>query len=127
MSFSLHPDYINIESSLDLEPSFYFSTVIYCLSGADVDNMEGSWIESNGEHTRFGYNSSSNSNSSSSSSDSDNKMTIATGDLEADEDSFSGGQFGLSSKDGPKLVMHFFNFNYIDLYYLLFVYEILYI
>ncbi|XP_065878471.1 mediator of RNA polymerase II transcription subunit 13 isoform X2 [Euphorbia lathyris] len=82
--------------------------------GGDVDNMEGSWIESNGMRIQHRYNSSSNSNSSSigsissSSSDSDNKMTTETGDLEADADSLSCRQSGLSSNDqlendGPKL------------------------
>lgn len=67
---------------------------------------------------QHGYNSSSNSNSSSigsissSSSDSDRRMTMEGGDLEADADSLSCRQSGLSSNDhlendGPKLVLHF--------------------
>ncbi|KAJ9141059.1 hypothetical protein P3X46_031639 [Hevea brasiliensis] len=82
--------------------------------GGDIDNMEGSWIESNGIRIQRGYNSSSNSNSSSigsissSSSDSDRRMTTEAGDLEADADSLSCRQSGLSSNDqlendGPKL------------------------
>ncbi|XP_048235321.1 mediator of RNA polymerase II transcription subunit 13 isoform X2 [Ricinus communis] len=82
--------------------------------GGDIDNMEGSWIESNGVRMRHGCNSSSNSNSSSigslssSSSDSDPKRTGEAGDLEADADSLSCRQSGLSSNDqmeidGPKL------------------------
>ncbi|CAK7339089.1 unnamed protein product [Dovyalis caffra] len=71
--------------------------------GGDTDFLEGSWIESNGVRMQHGYNSSSNSNSSSississGSSDSDYKMT--TGELEADADSLSCRQSGLSSND----------------------------
>ncbi|KAF2310543.1 hypothetical protein GH714_014053 [Hevea brasiliensis] len=79
------------------------SFVMHC--GGDIDNMEGSWIESNGIRIQRGYNSSSNSNSSSigsissSSSDSDRRMTTEAGDLEADADSLSCRQSGLSSND----------------------------
>ncbi|KAJ0020388.1 hypothetical protein Pint_31438 [Pistacia integerrima] len=87
------------------------SFLMHCFG--NLDSMEGSWVETNGMHTR-GYNSSSNSNNSSfnsvsgSSSDSDYKMTIGTGDLEADADSLTCRQSGLSSSnqlqnDGPKL------------------------
>ncbi|KAI9398736.1 hypothetical protein POPTR_003G220800v4 [Populus trichocarpa] len=71
--------------------------------GGDTDFLEGSWIESNGLRMQHSYNSSSNSNSSSissiisGSSDSDYKMT--TGELEADGDSLSCRQSGLSSND----------------------------
>ncbi|KAJ6961182.1 mediator of RNA polymerase II transcription subunit 13-like [Populus alba x Populus x berolinensis] len=71
--------------------------------GGDTDFLEGSWIESNGVRMQHGYNSSSNSNSSSississGSSDTDYKMT--TGELEADADSLSCRQSGLSSND----------------------------
>ncbi|KAJ6307195.1 hypothetical protein OIU76_017060 [Salix suchowensis] len=71
--------------------------------GGDTDFLEGSWIESNVGRMQHGYNSSSNSNSSSississGSSDSDYKMT--TGELEADADSLSCRQSGLSSND----------------------------
>ncbi|XP_050219690.1 mediator of RNA polymerase II transcription subunit 13 isoform X2 [Mercurialis annua] len=73
--------------------------------GGDIDNIEGSWVASTGMRIRHGYDSSSNSNSSSigsissSSSDSDLKMTGEAGDLEADADSLSCRQSGLSSND----------------------------
>lgn len=81
-----------------------------------MDSLEGSWIETNGIHAQRGYNSSSNSNNSSissisgSSSDSDYQMNARTGDLEADADSLTCRQSGLSSNDqleneGPKLVL----------------------
>lgn len=94
---------------------FIFCHVILFCSFGNLDSMEGSWVETNGMHTR-GYNSSSNSNNSSfnsvsgSSSDSDYKMTTGTGDLEADADSLTCRQSGLSSNsqlqnDGPKSVL----------------------
>lgn len=81
-----------------------------------MDSLEGSWIETNGILAQRGYNSSSNSNNSSissisgSSSDSDYQMNARTGDLEADADSLTCRQSGLSSNDqleneGPKLVL----------------------
>lgn len=93
-------------------------------SGGDTDNMEGSWIESNGVRTQHVYNSSSNSNSSSISSissSSSDKMTIDDGDLEADADSLSCRQSGLSSNDqlendGPKLVLHLIEIHIINFY-----------
>lgn len=67
-----------------------------------MDLMGGSWFEANGVRTQHGYNSSSNSNSSSissSSSDSDFKMTTGADDLEADADSLTCRQSGLSSNE----------------------------
>ncbi|XP_057963111.1 mediator of RNA polymerase II transcription subunit 13 [Malania oleifera] len=78
------------------------SFFMYC---SDFYALDGSCIETNGKHAPHGYNSSSNSNSSSissitsSSSDSDCKMTSGTGDLEADADSLTCRQSGLSSND----------------------------
>ncbi|KAL5834084.1 hypothetical protein ACOSQ3_017758 [Xanthoceras sorbifolium] len=83
-------------------PSMAASSFLMHCSG-NIDSMEGSWMESNRGHTQRGYDSSSNSNSSSissisgSSSDSDYKIT--TGDLEADADSQTCRQSGLSSND----------------------------
>ena len=106
-----------------LESSFWRLHFSSFFSGGDTDFLEGSWIESNLVHMQHGYNSSSNSNSSSississGSSDSDYKMT--TGELEADADSLSCRQSGLSSNDqmendGLKLVLlviHIHSFN----------------
>ncbi|KAJ6702761.1 hypothetical protein OIU85_028791, partial [Salix viminalis] len=93
--------------------------------GGDPDFLEGSWIESNGLRMQHSFNSSSNSNSSSississGSSDSDYKMT--TSELEADADSLSCRQSGLSSNDqmendGLKLVLLFIHIHSIDFY-----------
>lgn len=76
-----------------------------------MDHMEG-WTETNSKHSQNGYNSSSNSNSSSissSSSDSVHKSNIGPNELEADADSLTCRQSGLSSNDllendGRKLV-----------------------
>ncbi|GAV80055.1 LOW QUALITY PROTEIN: Med13_C domain-containing protein, partial [Cephalotus follicularis] len=79
------------------------SFFVHC--AGNINSMKGSWIETNGIRTQRGYNSSSNSNSSSississSSSDSDYKMTGESGDLEADADSLTCKQSGLSSND----------------------------
>lgn len=74
--------------------------------------MDGSWLESGGIRSQHGYYSSGNSNSSSisTSSDSDCKMTTEAGESEADADSLTCGQSGLSSTDqrqidGSKLVL----------------------
>ncbi|KAK6925771.1 MID domain of medPIWI [Dillenia turbinata] len=78
-----------------------------------TDSLDGSVIEPNGLCTQHAYNSSSNSNSSSigsissSSSDSDYNMITGAGDFEADADSVTCRQSGLSSNDqldnhGPK-------------------------
>ncbi|KAM6555029.1 hypothetical protein CsatB_015791 [Cannabis sativa] len=70
----------------------------------DVDSLEG-LNEINNKRSQHGYNSSSNSNNSSisslssSSSDSDYKMITGTSELEADADSLTCGQSGLSSND----------------------------
>lgn len=70
-----------------------------------TDSLDESWIDSNGTRTQHSYNSSSNSNDSSissitsSSSDSDVKMTTGAGDPEADADSLTCRQSGLSSND----------------------------
>ncbi|KAL9455446.1 hypothetical protein AB3S75_010799 [Citrus x aurantiifolia] len=88
------------------------SFLMHCFG--NMDSLEGSWIETNGILAQRGYNSSSNSNNSSissisgSSSDSDYQMNARTGDLEADADSLTCRQSGLSSNDqleneGPKL------------------------
>lgn len=72
------------------------------------------------KRSQHGYNSSSNSNSSSississSSSDSDYKMNSGANDLEADADSLTCRQSGLSSNDQlendfPRLVLHLSN------------------
>ncbi|KVH90881.1 Mediator complex, subunit Med13, partial [Cynara cardunculus var. scolymus] len=64
--------------------------------------MDGSWHDS-GIRSQHGYNSSGNSNNSSistsTSSDSDYRMTGEAGDLEADADSLSCRQSGLTSAD----------------------------
>ncbi|KAF3953058.1 hypothetical protein CMV_021455 [Castanea mollissima] len=79
------------------------SFFMHCAS--NMDFMEGSTAEINGIHTKHGYNSSSNSNTSSigsissSSSDSDHKMTAGARELEADADSLTCRQSGLSSND----------------------------
>lgn len=75
--------------------------------------------ETNGIRTQRGYNSSSNSNSSSississSSSDSDDEMATGASELEADADSLTCRQSGLSfnnqlGNDISKLVHHLF-------------------
>ncbi|XP_052190235.1 mediator of RNA polymerase II transcription subunit 13 [Diospyros lotus] len=72
-------------------------------NAADLDSAGGSWIKSNGIRSEHDYHSSSNSNSSSisgissTSSDSDYKMDTGAGELEADADSLSCRQSGLSS------------------------------
>ncbi|CAK9169919.1 unnamed protein product, partial [Ilex paraguariensis] len=69
-----------------------------------VDSADVSWLDHTGIHSQRGYHSSSNSNSSSistigsTSSDSDYK-TSGGGDLEADADSLTCRQSGLSSTD----------------------------
>ncbi|KAL9233602.1 hypothetical protein vseg_008575 [Gypsophila vaccaria] len=78
-----------------------------------TDDVDDSWSESDGLCLRHGFNSSSNSNTSStssicsSSSDSECITKAAFGDLEADADSLSGRQSGLSTftpmeTNGPK-------------------------
>jgi mediator of RNA polymerase II transcription subunit 13 len=87
-----------------------------------MDFVEGSWTEINGIHTKHGYNSSSNSNTSSigsissSSSDSDHKMSTGARELEADADSLTCRQSGLSSNDQlendcTKSVLHYLQRN----------------
>lgn len=98
--------------------AFYLTSLSFC-SHDIVENLEGSWINSSGIHSRRSYRSSSNSNSSSissssTSSDSDYKMNTGAGDLEADADSLTCGQSGLSSadqvnNDGRRLVCFSFN------------------
>ena len=78
--------------------SFYFS------SDCKADSKDGSRLESNSLRSQHGYHSSSSSNNSSississSSSDSDYR-TSGAGDLEADADSLTCRQSGLSSID----------------------------
>lgn len=80
--------------------------------------MDDSWSESDGISMQHGLKSSSNSNCSSississSSSDSDCRAKATSGDLEADADSLTGRQSGLSTVDpmeisGPKQVRDF--------------------
>lgn len=91
----------------------------FCSFG-NIDSMEGSWTESNKLHTQHGYDSSSNSNSSSissisgSSSDSDYKMMNS--ELEADADSLTCRQSGLSSNEqlGSDVHKSVLNFVYIS-------------
>ncbi|GAB2276919.1 hypothetical protein Dimus_011628 [Dionaea muscipula] len=69
-----------------------------------LDPMDGSWSEPSGIRLKHGDNSSSNSNNSSissinSSSGDSGKVKAATGDLEADADSLTCRQSGLSSAD----------------------------
>lgn len=83
-------------------PSLSGSSFLVCHD--IVENLDGSWIGSSGIYSRRSYRSSSNSNSSSissssTSSDSDYKMNTGAGDLEADADSLTCGQSGLSSAD----------------------------
>ncbi|KAL5563620.1 hypothetical protein UlMin_033367 [Ulmus minor] len=80
----------------------------------NIDYMEG-WTETNSKRSQYGYKSSSNSNSSSississSSSDSEYNMTTGASELEADADSLTCRQSGLSTNDQlandfPKLI-----------------------
>ncbi|KAK9274364.1 hypothetical protein L1049_019178 [Liquidambar formosana] len=86
-------------------PSLAGSSFYMQCSVGKMDAIDGSWFEPNGVRAQHCYNSSSNSNSSSississSSSDSDYKMTTGAGDLEADADSLTCRQSGLSSND----------------------------
>lgn len=81
-----------------------FSGVIDFSHDGMADSRDGSRLESNGFRSQHGYHSSSNSNNSSissisgSSSDSDYK-TSGAGDLDADADSLTCRQSGLSSVD----------------------------
>ncbi|XP_004296201.1 PREDICTED: mediator of RNA polymerase II transcription subunit 13-like [Fragaria vesca subsp. vesca] len=76
----------------------------FMLCSDSIDPME-EWNETNGIRTQRGYNSSSNSNCSSississSSSETDYKMATGAGELEADADSLSSRQSGLSFND----------------------------
>ncbi|GLU19597.1 hypothetical protein SLE2022_358380 [Rubroshorea leprosula] len=82
-------------------PSFGGSSFFMHWFG-NIDSMEGPWFEINGLRTCHGYNSSSNSNNSSISSissSSSESMTTGAGELEADADSLSCRQSGLSSTD----------------------------
>ena len=100
---------------------FYDTCVCFapCFSGGtETDYADDSWSESDGIWLQHNLNSSSNSNSSSisslssSSSESEYKTNATSGDLEADADSLTGRQSGLSSLDpmeisGPKQVRDF--------------------
>lgn len=114
-SQSVHPNTVNWYLNLHSFFSEYCSG--FC-SASNMDCMEGSTAEINGIHTKHGYNSSSNSNTSSigsissSSSDSDHKMTAGARELEADADSLTCRQSGLSSNDQSendctKMVLHY--------------------
>ena len=87
-------------------------------SAGERDSVDGSWIEGNGIRSEHDYHSSGNSNSSSisslssTSSDSDYPMAGGVCELEADADSLTCRQSGLSSSDqlpinGSKSVLHF--------------------
>ncbi|KAJ8760013.1 hypothetical protein K2173_010869 [Erythroxylum novogranatense] len=81
-------------------PSLHGSS-FYMQCGGDADNMEGSWMDSNGMRTQHD-NSSGNSNTSSISSissSSSDRMTTEAGDLDADADSLLCRQSGLSTSD----------------------------
>lgn len=100
-----------------LAKTYLLSSGCYGFSSSDsIDPME-EWNETNGIRTQRGYNSSSNSNCSSississSSSETDYKMATGAGELEADADSLSSRQSGLSfndrsENDSFKLVLH---------------------
>ncbi|XP_062016064.1 mediator of RNA polymerase II transcription subunit 13 isoform X3 [Rosa rugosa] len=85
-------------------PSMPGSSFFMLCSSDSIDPME-EWNETNGIRTQRGYNSSSNSNCSSississSSSETDYKMATGAGELEADADSLSCRQSGLSFHD----------------------------
>lgn len=82
-------------------PSFAGSSFFMHCFG-QIDSMEGSWFDINGMRTKQSYNSSSNSNNnslSSISSSSGESVTTGAGELEADADSLSCRQSGLSSND----------------------------
>ncbi|GMP28955.1 hypothetical protein CsSME_00004281 [Camellia sinensis var. sinensis] len=91
-----------------------FGSSFYMHCASEIDSVDGSWIIPNGIRSEHDYHSSNNSNSSSississTSSDSDYKMSTGTGELEADADSLTCRQSGLSSDqlqiDGPKSV-----------------------
>ncbi|KAL7232398.1 hypothetical protein ACSBR2_010424 [Camellia fascicularis] len=91
-----------------------FGSSFYMHCAGEIDSVDGSWIIPNGIRSQHDYHSSNNSNSSSississTSSDSDYKMSTGTGELEADADSLTCRQSGLSSDqlqiDGPKSV-----------------------
>lgn len=80
------------------------SLFMHCC-GSETDDLDDSWSESDGISLKHGLNSSSNSNDSSISSississDSDCRAKATSGDLEADADSLTGRQSGLSSVD----------------------------
>ncbi|OVA06369.1 Mediator complex [Macleaya cordata] len=89
-------------------PLFGSTFSMYCsgFEGAGrIESVDGSRTESNGIYSQQSYDSSSDSNSSSississTSSDSDYRMTSTVGDLEADADSLTCRQSGLSSND----------------------------
>ncbi|KAA8530327.1 hypothetical protein F0562_005036 [Nyssa sinensis] len=85
--------------------SSFFMHCFNFRGAGEIDSGDGSSIEPNGIRSQHDYHSSNNSNSSSISSisstscDSDCKMTARAGDLEADADSLTCRQSGLSSND----------------------------
>ncbi|XP_050371500.1 mediator of RNA polymerase II transcription subunit 13 isoform X3 [Argentina anserina] len=85
-------------------PSMPGSSFFMLCSSDSINSME-EWNETNGICTQRGYNSSSNSNCSSississSSSETDYRMATGASELEADADSLSCRQSGLSFKD----------------------------
>ncbi|GAB4835105.1 hypothetical protein Ancab_000013 [Ancistrocladus abbreviatus] len=86
-------------------PSLASSTIFTHCCPSELDAMGGSCTEPNGIRSQHGDNSSSNSNNSSissinsSSSESDSKVKTTASELEADADSISCRQSGLSSVD----------------------------
>lgn len=91
----------------------FSSSALFMHCGTETDYADDSWSESDGIWLGHALNSSSNSNSSSisslssSSSESEYRTNATSGDLEADADSLTGRQSGLSSLDpmeinGPK-------------------------
>ncbi|KAK9094973.1 hypothetical protein Scep_026442 [Stephania cephalantha] len=85
--------------------SWFFTNCLGFGSAGNTQAADGTWSNGNGIQSQHAYNSSSNSNSSSiasvssTSSESDCRMASEAGDLEADADSFTCRQSGLSSND----------------------------
>lgn len=90
---------------MHLLKTFVFGLSSRLGNNGNIESLLSPWLESNGIHKRHSFNSSSNSNSSSississTSSDSDNGMAIGAGELEADADSVTCRQSGLSTND----------------------------
>lgn len=91
----------SLKLHLLLSLHFYFNSV------GERDSADGSWTKANGIRSEQDYHSSSNSISSSissisgTSSDSDCQMAAGVGELDADADSLTSRQSGLSSYEFP--------------------------